>query len=131
MKVKLEKGTLCISLCDLLDTLTPEEKRSVADGLACQEEIIADVVAQIIDGSTPLGSWGYEDVPAQPTAGTALCRARRQIAVAANDVAKNEIRRLEDSLRLERAECAKFRTWGYKLYHLALDAGLRVDLTAL
>ena len=52
MSIKLEHGMLHLPIEPILEALTTEEKRSLADTLACMDDIIKDVADQITEGWT-------------------------------------------------------------------------------
>lgn len=116
MRVKVEAGNLVISIASCLDELEPEEKRKFVDSLACEEEIIADVTSQVLDGWTENGSHGLKG-GAEVEPHTALEKAIREVALRASDVARKEIENLVRALRWEKAASDCYRDWGFSLYH--------------
>lgn len=123
MKVTLENGDLKINLTDALDHLSADEKRSVADHLACQDSIIEDVAAQLLTGWTDAGSHGGRSCGADPEPHSPIDRARREIAARASDVAKKEIEDLKSALQSAQDAERKYREWGFALYHRAIANG--------
>lgn len=69
MKVKLEGGELHIDLYEALRYLSVEEKRQVADTLACQDDVIELVAQQIITGWTEFDSHDKWIFPSWSAAG--------------------------------------------------------------
>lgn len=109
MKTKLEDGYVSVLLSDLLDSLSTEENRDLADTLACQESVIADVASQILTGWTELMSHGSKGgVDAKPH--TALDKAIREVALRSGEVAKTEIHQLSHSLTMARKEWDEWRS---------------------
>ena len=98
MNVTYESGRLSVNLIDLLDRLTIDEKREVADALACQDDVIDFVSQQLIDKWTEMGSHGPVCCTAEAEPRKGLDRAWRAIAKASGDIAKREIERLEAAL---------------------------------
>lgn len=55
-------GELRIPMWDMLSLLDTEGKRDLAQRLACEEDVIAAVVGQILTGYTENSSWGERGV---------------------------------------------------------------------
>ena len=116
MEAKINKGRISVNIVDMLCTLSLEDKRSIIDTLSCDDEILADVTAQLLDGWTEAGSYGGR-IGGQVTPSTPLDKARRDIALRAGDVAKKEIEDLCNSLRWAKACEDRYSEWGFKMYH--------------
>jgi hypothetical protein len=103
MTTTIVKGKLCISIGDLLDNIAPEDKSELLKHIACDSQVIADVVAQILDGWTEDGWHGRKaiEASANPPVWEAIDRAQREIAKRSGEVAKREIERLEKALSAE------------------------------
>lgn len=99
MKVTYESGVFSFDFAALLDQLNPNDKRALADHLACEDAIIDDVAAQIISGWTEAGSHGSKYATAEPEPTTGLAKAWRDVAKASGDVARKQIESLEDALQ--------------------------------
>ncbi len=116
MRAKVEKGDLCININAVLEALSLEDKISIMDRLSCDDEVIAHVTSQLLDGYTENGSCGYtRGGRAEPF--TPLDKARREIALRSGEVAKKEIEDLCHSLRWVKACEKKYRDWGFAMYH--------------
>jgi hypothetical protein len=122
MNLKIDKGNLIINIYELMDCLSTEEKQEVADSLSINEDIIKNVTDQILIGYTEKGSCGChdeEDVSPQ----YALGQARREIALSANTIAKEQIESLLKVLKRKEEYHQKVQQWAYSLYHLCIDNG--------
>ena len=121
MKVTYESGVFSFCFAALLDQLSADDKRSLADHLACENCIIDDVAAQIISGWTEAGSHGSRFATAVPEPTTGLAKACRDVAKASGEVARKQIEELEDALRLKTKEAcdlmAEVRQLKYTLSH--------------
>lgn len=109
MQITLELGVLKIGLSQALECLNTDEKRSVADALACEDDIIKDVVAQLINGWTEAGSHGVKLCHGYAEPNTGLDWAWREIAKRSGEIAAKEIKRLEDALKAKTDELQKLR----------------------
>lgn len=116
MSVSVKNGKILLSVNELLENLSTDEKRQLADSLSCEEDIIRDVTAQLLDGWTDAGSHGSKGCdPSSPH--TALDIARREIALRAGDVAREEIDSLMRAMVWSKASEDKYRDWAFRLYH--------------
>ena len=102
MTTKLEKGFLKIDLLDCLERLSLEEKKELIDTLSCGDDVIKNVVDQVLDGYTELGSHGSIAF-AQATETFGLGWAKREIAKRSGEVAAKQIKALEESLERSQA----------------------------
>jgi len=117
MKVSIENGKISFKWQELLEHLSPEEIRELVDFLSCENQIIADVSAQLLDGWTEMGSHGYKGM-ASVEPFTPLEKARREIALRAGETAKAEIEDLIRALKMAKAGEARYSDWGFKLYNI-------------
>lgn len=101
MKVKIEKGILCVNVADLLDNLDDEVKEDLIENLSCQDDVIKRVADQIFDGWTERCSYGPKSCSASEEPRNGLDYAMRKFAKV-DELAKKEIERLEESLKLEK-----------------------------
>ncbi len=117
MRVTLNKGNLEIDVYAMLESIAPDDKRALADSIACDSDVIDLVSQQIIGRWTEFGSHGSTGcyAPAEPRAG--LDRAWREVAKASGDVAKREIERLEESLKRSNELCQKQSNELHELRH--------------
>lgn len=92
---------ITIDLGWLLGAMTDEQKREIADSLACEDSIIEDVAAQLITGWTEAASHGATSYDASAPS-TPLSIARRKVALAAGDVAATEIAELVRQLKWQK-----------------------------
>ncbi len=115
MEAKIEGSRISLNIIDMLCSLSLEEKRSIIDILSCDDEIITDVTAQLLDGWTEAGSYGGR-VGGQVEPSTPLDKARREIAFRAGDIAKKEIDDLCNALRWEKADLDRASEWAWAMY---------------
>jgi hypothetical protein len=102
MKSSYTSGNLTFNLLDLLDDMTIDEKRELAESLACQADVVMFVGQQIIDKWTESGFYSGLCCTASPEPTHGLDKVWRDVAKASGEVAKREIERLEDALRSEK-----------------------------
>jgi hypothetical protein len=121
MLAKLENGKLLISMSELLEGFTTEQKREVADFLACESDIIADVASQILTGWTEASSHGFNDSdklePERP-----LGKAIRAVAEGAGTVASEQVRTLARAMARQYAYQDNVQRWAWQMYHAMQDA---------
>lgn len=102
MKTSIVKGALHIDMHDLLNSIRDEDKSEMLKHVACDDQVIADVTAQILNGWTEDGWHGPKTFEAQADTvnryAYALDKAAREIAKRSGEVAKREIERLEKAL---------------------------------
>lgn len=116
MQVKIERGRIILNTIEVLSALSLEDKKSLIETLSCDDEIIANVTAQLLDGWTEQGSHGATRSGAvEPFC--PLDKARREIALRSGEVAKKEIEALCSSLRWTKANEEKYSAWGFKMYY--------------
>lgn len=121
-----DKRQIVIELSWLLSALTDEQKRELADSLACEDSIIKDVAAQLLTGWTERSSHGARScgTDAEPT--TPLDRARRELANRADSVAKDEIAGLKHALVWAKAMEEYYSGAYFRAYHAWSDRDVRM-----
>jgi len=121
MKATIENGCVKLDIAAMLDEMSTEEKRLVADSLSIQDDIIEDVVSQVLEGWTELSSHAAQDCDAaEPT--YALGKAIRRIALGADGVAKRQVEEIVRSLKWHEAYRRRTEEWAWKMYHTMNDA---------
>ena len=118
MQARIEKGHLVVSVPCLIERLTPEEKKEMIQYLACDPEIMDEVAAQIVDGCTSEGWHGPISCGASLNPTRGIEAARRKVAEASSQIAKDEIGRLKRELESEQ----KSRAHWVAEYHKANNA---------
>lgn len=99
INAKYDAGKVTFDFLDLIEYVSDEEKAELIEALSCQESIIAHVVSQLVDGWTENGFHGYRSL-ADVEPHTAIEKAQRRIALAANDVARKQIEDLTRHLKI-------------------------------
>ena len=103
MQVKLEKGRLVVEVSDLLYNIAPEDKSELLKHITCDDQVIRDVTAQLLDGWTEDGWHGSKLCEASADTVNVIVPAidagRREIAKRSGEVAKKEIEALEKALK--------------------------------
>ena len=94
MNAKLIDGRIAVNVADLIESLKDEDKVHIIELLSCDEKIIENVAAQIVDGWTKAGY--HSGITYGPMPYTALDKARRLVAKAAPDLRDKAIVRLEE-----------------------------------
>jgi len=112
-----DKRQIVIELSWLLSALDDEQKRELVDSLACEESIIADVSAQLLDGWTERSSHGARSCGEDAEPSTALDRARRELGLRAGEVAQQQIDGLKRSLISAKAMQDYYSKGYYAAYH--------------
>jgi len=122
-------GYLGVSIGHLLDHMSDDDKRVLADRLACEDAVIEDVTSQILEGWTEAMSraafWDGEPEPR-----TALEKARRRVALGAGEVAATELRAMARRVKVAEARERHYMGEAYRLYHLCQERGLRADVAS-
>lgn len=112
--MRIENGTVHISIAEILEALTDDEKVSLVDSLACEDVVIRGVADQLLGGCTELGSHGYRSGVGSATRPlNALDVARRRIAEGSSEIVKQEIEALKSAILMERDLGRK----GWEAYH--------------
>ena len=113
MTPRLESGHLMLDLYELLTALPTGDRVRIVDALACQDEVINEVMNQVIDGWTTEGSHAGTSFGGNPDAVYGIDGARMRIAKASSEIAATEIRRLAEELERVKARMDE----GWKAYH--------------
>jgi hypothetical protein len=111
--MKIEGGKIVINVYDLIGQLPAENRADIIDALACQDEVIDEVVNQVLDGWTTVGSHAGTTGGGSADAVRGLDGARMRIAKSASDVAAKEIAALAERIERERQLGQK----GWDAYH--------------
>ena len=101
--MKLEDGKIVINVYDLIGELGKEHRDSIIDALACQDEVINEVVNQVLDGWTTMGSHAGTSYGGNAEATYGIDGARMRIAKGSSELAAEEITRLGEQLAREKA----------------------------
>lgn len=112
-----DKRQIVIDLAWLLDALSDDQKRELVDSLSCEEAVIADVSAQLLDGWTERDSCGRRSCGASVEPTNALDKARRELASRSSDVAKKEIEELKRALAWANEMQERYSNAYFKAYH--------------
>ena len=109
MNIKYENGEIKFQLEDILGYVSSEQKLALVEHLSCHDEVIKHVTDQIIDEWTENGCHGGVNfaAKAEPKEYDALDTAWRRVAKASNDIAKDEIERLEKALLRNESEIVR------------------------
>lgn len=108
MEVTIVDGHLKINFADLVEHLSEDAKIDLIEHLSCDETVIKNVVAQLLQGWTELGSHGPRSYgKGRPFYGMEVGRAR--IAAGASEVAAKDISELRRTLVLEEEAHEKTR----------------------
>lgn len=113
MQIKIESGNLVVSVSCLLERLTLEEKRELIQYLACDQQIMNEVAAQITDGFTSEGWHGPISCGASVEPVGGIEAARRLIAEKSSGIAAREIAALKREIMHEKELGQK----GWEMYH--------------
>ena len=120
MKVEILDGKLAVDLYDVLAGLSTDDKLALAERLGCEDDVIKAVADQIMDGWTEHGSHAADDSndsdPHYP-----LGKARRELALRANEVAARQVQTMADTLRRHHAYHKQRDEWAWRMYHRLVD----------
>jgi hypothetical protein len=111
--MKLENGKIVINVYDLIRELGKEHRDEIIDALACQDEVINEVVNQVLDGWTTRGSHAGTGYGGDAEATLGIDGARMRIAKESSALAAEEIKRLGEQLAREKARA----TDAWNQYH--------------
>ena len=107
MKTTIQKGALVIDINDLFRNIADEDKTELFQHIACDDQVIRDVTAQLLDGWTDAGWHGAKSHEAHADTVSVIVPAinagRREIAKRSGYVAKAEIEALEKTLKASEA----------------------------
>lgn len=117
--VEIINGELRVNVYEFLKTLTDDQRSELIDALACRCEVIDEVINQVLDGCTSLGSHGLTGWGGNAEANSGLDGARMRIAKLSSDVAKDEIAALHRRIEAEKELGKK----GWDAYHEATKRG--------
>jgi len=117
MNIKYDGDKIELSVSDLLDHMTLDEKKSLIERLSCENDIIEHVVSQIATGYTENYSSGSRACGAEIEPHTPLDKARRTLALSAGEVAKKELESALKSLLNQKAWHDHYRDWAFEMYH--------------
>lgn len=115
--MKIENGNIVINVYDLIGDLRDEDRAQIIDALACRDEVIDEVMNQVIDRFTTMGSHAGTTYGGNPDAVRGLDGARMRIAKASSEIAVQEIESLGKALAREKAHSND----GWAEYHKLLE----------
>lgn len=104
----MEGGNLVISISDVLQSLSAEERDSFAQALSCEDAVIVNVVDQIVDGFTRDISHGSSDT---------LLEQRKRILEAVDQVRFKVVGELMRSLAALEFSEERASKWAWHLWH--------------
>lgn len=110
MIVSVKDGVVSMPLSDVLRQCDATALHEIIDTLACESEVITQVMNQILEGWTDMASCGYRDVPANAEPHSPIDQARRRIAEMADKVSKEVIEELQHALKKKTEEFAKLQS---------------------
>ena len=113
MDAKLINGHIAVNVADLIDNLNDEDKVHIIELLSCDEKIIENVAAQIVDGWTEAGY--HSGITYGPMPYTPLDKARRLVAKSAPDLRDKAIERLEGIAVAAEAKASKLQDEVFEL----------------
>jgi hypothetical protein len=119
--MKIDNGNIVINVYDLIGQIPAEQREQIIDSLACQDEVINEVMNQVIDGFTTLGSHAGTTYGGDVDAVYGIDGARMRIAKASSEIAAKEIERLGVALAREKAHSND----GWAKYHKLLESHRR------
>lgn len=108
-----DAGRLEVNLYDLLGTATGEQRAALIDALACQQEVIDEVMNQVLDGSTSAGSHGPAGGVWSANETHGIDGARLRIAQKASEITAKVIQELGRRIDAEQELGRK----GWDAYH--------------
>lgn len=119
MKAKITEQGICIDISELLDSIAPEDKSELFKHIACDDQVILDVCAQIMDGWTEDGWHGTVSATAQADTvnciAPAINKVRRDFAKRSGEIARREIEGLERALKKANDRVQKLENEAYAL----------------
>ena len=98
MNATINGRILELDLGQLLETIRPEQALYLIDALGVTGGVIEAVGQQITEGCTDMGSCGSRDGTAHSTPSGPLDSVIRKVAKFSDDIAREEIDRLEKAL---------------------------------
>lgn len=104
MNIKFKDGKLQIDLHDLLNNIKEEDLNEFLESVSCNDKVIKHVTDQIIDRWTENCYRGCAACTADADPKWELDKAWREVAKRSGEVAKREIKRLEEALKRRNEE---------------------------
>jgi hypothetical protein len=101
MNCEYKDGKLILCAFSVLNSISTETKAELIDALSCERDVIRNVTDQILDGWTQNDSHGAKSVVAQAEPSDGLDWACREVAKRSGEVAKREIERLEEAVKVK------------------------------
>lgn len=117
--MEFKDGKIVLDVYDLISQLPSETRGQIIDLLACQEEVIDEVMNQVIDGYTSKNSHGPRHFGGDPEETRGIDGARMRIAKASSEIAAKEIEALARKIKSEKELGQK----GWDAYHELLSRG--------
>ena len=108
MDIKFKDGNLQLDLHGLLDSVKEEDLNEFLETVSCNDKVIKHVTDQILDRWTENCYSGGAACTADADAKWGLDKAWREVAKRSGEVAKREIERLEDALKMRNEEYFNF-----------------------
>jgi hypothetical protein len=118
MNFKLEGNSIVINVYDLLGSIASADRKRIVDAMACQDEVINEVMNQVIDGWTSEGSHAGRTYGGNADAVYGIDGARMRIAKASSEIANREIERLAEKLKRTEERINA----GWDAYHEAMHS---------
>lgn len=113
MKANIDGGRISFDLYDLIESAAKEQRAEIIDALACQTEVIDEVMAQVFDGYTSLCSYGLKGGDGSIYATNGIDGARARIALMAGEIAQKRIAALIEEVKREK----KSAEYAWDKYH--------------
>lgn len=109
--MKFNKGTIEIDISELVEAMTPEQKRAIAMQLGAEEYLIRATVESLVAGGffEDDGVWWFDD--------RTLTELRAKLAPMMEEVAREAIRGLLQQVSRISADWKRDHDWAWKLYH--------------
>jgi len=116
MDVKIENGSLIIHVGELFDAMDEHDKAEIVEYLACEDDIIRHVMAQVFDGWTENINHGEVSV-GHTTNPTELEKARLAVCEKAEPTLRRELKRMQRIAERAHDNAARYSNWAFHLYH--------------
>lgn len=104
MNIQFKDGNLQIDLHDLLDSVKEEDLNEFLETVSCNDKVIKHVTDQILDKWAENSYRSASFINAVAEAPSGIDKAWREVANRSGEVAKREIKRLEDALKRRNEE---------------------------
>jgi hypothetical protein len=111
-----EKGCVGLDVVAMIAALGQKHRAYIIQALACQQEVMDEVMNQVLDGYTTDGWYGPKGYGGNPDATHGIDGARMRIAKGASKLAAEEI----DSLKRAIESAKKLGQKGWDAYHEAI-----------